>query len=264
MRFEDKVAVVTGGGSGIGLAAVERFAAEGARVVVGDSDKARLAEVEQRFGDTVRVVECDVTDEGAVEALAATASDAFGRLDVAFANAGIWTSGLIVDSDVGDWKRTVDVCLVGPMLTIKHTAPRMTNGGAIVVTASLNAVQPGRGMSAYCAAKAGAAMLVQVAAMELGPAGIRVNAIAPGLVRTGLTDGMWMMPEIVAEYVENAPIGRSATPDEIANLVAFLASDEAGFMTGALHLVDGGASTMRYPDVLGRVTGATAGSTARS
>ena len=98
-----------------------------------------------------------------------TATDEFGRLDIAFANAGIGTSGLIVDSDVDDWKRTVDVCLVGPMLTIKHTAPRMTEGGAIVVTASLNAVQPGRGMSAYCAAKAGAAMLVQVAAMELGP-----------------------------------------------------------------------------------------------
>ncbi len=258
MRFEDRVALVTGGGSGIGLAAVERFVHDGARVVVGDVDKARLAAVEETFGEAVRVVECDVTDESAVEALAATATEAFGRLDIAFANAGIGTSGLIVDSDVDDWKRTVDVCLVGPMLTIKHSAPRMGAGGAIVVTASLNAVQPGRGMSAYCAAKAGAAMLVPVAAMELGPLGIRVNAIAPGLVRTGLTNGMWRRPEIVAEYVENAPIGRSATPDEIANLVAFLASDEAGFMTGGLHLVDGGAATKRYPDVLGRVKGATA------
>lgn len=258
MKFEGQVALVTGGGSGIGLAAVERFVREGARVVVGDVEPTRLDAVQSALGDAVRVVKCDVTDEPSVEVLAQTALDAFGRLDVAFANAGIGTSGLIVDSDVDDWKRTVDVCLVGPMLTIKHSAPRMTDGGAIVVTASLNAVQPGRGMSAYCAAKAGVAMLVQVAAMELGPVGIRVNAIAPGLVRTGLTAGMWLMPEIVAEYVENAPIGRSATPDEIANLVAFLASDEAGFMTGGLHLVDGGAATKRYPDVLGRVTGATA------
>ena len=145
------------------------------------------------------------------------------------------------------------------MLTIKHSAPRMTDGGAIVVTASLNAVQPGRGMSAYSAAKAGAAMLVQVAAMELGPSGIRVNAIAPGLVRTGLTDGMWTMPEIVDEYVENAPIGRSATPDEIANLVAFLASDEAGFMTGgAAPRSTAARRPSATPTSSGRVTGATA------
>jgi NAD(P)-dependent dehydrogenase (short-subunit alcohol dehydrogenase family) len=254
MRFEGRVALVTGGGSGIGLAAVERFVQEGARVVVGDVDKSRLDQVQESLGDAVAVVPCDVTDEAEVEALAQAALDRFGRLDVAFANAGIGTSALIVDADVDDWKRVVDVCLVGPMLTIKHAARRMADGGAIVVTASLNAVQPGRGMSAYCAAKAGAAMLVQVAAMELGPQGIRVNAIAPGLVRTGLTDGMWLMPEIVDEYVENTTVGRHATPDEIANLVAFLASDEAGFMSGALHLVDGGAATKRYPDVLGRVS----------
>jgi NAD(P)-dependent dehydrogenase (short-subunit alcohol dehydrogenase family) len=259
MRFEDKVALVTGGGSGIGLATVERFVSEGARVVVGDVDKARLDAVAESLGDAVRTVPCDVTDETAVETLAETAIDAFGRLDVAFANAGIGTSGLITESDVDDWKRTVEVCLVGPMLTIKHAAPRMVDGGAIVVTASLNAVQPGRGMSAYCAAKAGAAMLVRVAAMELGPAGIRVNAIGPGLVQTGLTQGMWLMPEIVDEYIENTTVGRHATPDEIANFVAFLASDEARFMTGAFHLIDGGAATKRYPDVLGRVGRATAG-----
>jgi NAD(P)-dependent dehydrogenase (short-subunit alcohol dehydrogenase family) len=122
MRFEGQVALVTGGGSGIGLATVERFVQEGARVAVGDVDKARLDRVQEAFGDAVAVVPCDVTDEDAVEALARTAVDAFGRLDVAFANAGIGTSGLIVDSDVDDWKRTVDVCLVGPMLTIKHAA----------------------------------------------------------------------------------------------------------------------------------------------
>jgi NAD(P)-dependent dehydrogenase (short-subunit alcohol dehydrogenase family) len=258
MRFDGKVAVVTGGGSGIGLASVQRFVREGARVIVGDVDRSRLDAVQERFGDAVRTVHCDVTDEPAVETLARTAVDVFGRLDIAFANAGIGTSGMIVDSDLDDWKRTVDVCLVGPFLTIKHAAPHMTDGGAIVVTASLNAVQPGRGMSAYCAAKAGAAMLAQVAAMELGPSGIRVNAIGPGLVQTGLTEGMWLVPAVVDEYVENTTIGRHATPDEIANFVAFLASDEAAFITGGFHLIDGGAATKRYPDVLGRVTGADA------
>jgi NAD(P)-dependent dehydrogenase (short-subunit alcohol dehydrogenase family) len=96
-------------------------------------------------------------------------------------------------------------------------------------------------------------MLVQVAAMELGPAGIRVNAVAPGLVRTGLTAGLTMFPAILDEYVENTTLGRYATPEEIANLVAFLASDEAGFITGSLQLIDGGAHTKRYPDILGRL-----------
>jgi NAD(P)-dependent dehydrogenase (short-subunit alcohol dehydrogenase family) len=130
----------------------------------------------------------------------------------------------------------------------------MQRGGAIVVTASLNAVQAGIGMGAYCASKAGVAMLVEVAAMELGPQGIRVNAVGPGLIRTGLTDGMFSLPSLVDEYEENAPLGRHAGPEEVANLVAFLASDEAGFISGSLHLIDGGAHTKRYPDILARLS----------
>jgi NAD(P)-dependent dehydrogenase (short-subunit alcohol dehydrogenase family) len=147
-----------------------------------------------------------VTSETEVARLAATATERFGRLDIAFANAGIGAGALIVDADLEQWKTIVDVCLVGPFLTIKHSAPRMTAGSSIVITTSLNAVQPGRAMSAYCAAKAGAAMLAQVAALELGSAGIRVNAVAPGLVRTALTDGMWQMGEtLVGEYLDNTP-----------------------------------------------------------
>ena len=144
----------------------------------------------------------------------------------------------------------LDVCLKGAFLTIKHSARAMKAGSSIVVTTSLNAVQPGPGMSAYCSAKAGAAMLVQVAALELGAAGIRVNAVAPGLVRTGLTDAMWFLPALVEDYEANTPLGRHAQPDEIANVVAFLASDEAGFVSGAQYLIDGGAHTMRYPDII--------------
>ncbi len=253
-----KVALVTGGASGIGLATTRRFVRDGMRVVVGDIDEPALASVADELGDAVVVRRCDVSSEQDVSDLADAALDRFGRLDIGFANAGTGSSSSVVDAALSDWTRVVDVCLIGTFLTIKHSARRMERGGSIVVTTSLNAVQPGAGLSAYCAAKAGAAMLVEVAALELGPAGIRVNAIGPGLVRTGLTDAMWHVPGVVEEFRENTPLDRYATPDEIANLVAFLSSEEAGFISGSLHLIDGGAHTRRYPDIPGRIAEAMA------
>ena len=250
-RFAGKVAIVTGGASGIGLATTRRFVSEGARVVVGDLDEAALEPVAKELGDAVATVPCDVSSEPDVERLVATAGERFGRLDIAFANAGIGSINRLVDLGVSEWSRVLDVNLTGPYLLIKHAARQMPAGSSIVVTSSLNAVQAGVGMGAYCASKAGVAMLVQVAALELGPAGIRVNAVGPGLVRTNLTEGAFSLPGIVEEYEENTPLGRHAGPDEIANLVAFLASDEAGFISGSLHLVDGAAHTKRYPDILG-------------
>jgi NAD(P)-dependent dehydrogenase (short-subunit alcohol dehydrogenase family) len=253
-RFAGKVAIVTGGASGIGLATTRRLVAAGGQVVVGDVDAAALDAVADELGESVLTVPCDVTVEADLERLADAAVERFGGLHVAFANAGIGSIARIADADRDEWARVLDVNLVGPMLTIKHASRCMVDGGSIVVTASLNAVQPGIGMSAYCASKAGVAMLVECAAMELGPQGIRVNAVGPGLIRTGLTDGMFMLPALVEEYEENAPLGRHAGPEEVANLVAFLASDEAGFISGSLHLIDGGASTKRYPDILARLT----------
>jgi NAD(P)-dependent dehydrogenase (short-subunit alcohol dehydrogenase family) len=249
-RLEGKVAIVTGGASGIGRATAERFVAEGAQVVVGDLTEADLPGVVTR--------RCDVTVEADVEQLAQAAVDEFGRLDIAFANAGIGAAQRIVDIDVDQWQRVLDVNLTGPLLTIKHAARRMTGGGSIVVTASLNAVQPGVGFAAYCSSKAGVAMLVQVAALELGAAGIRVNAVGPGLVRTPLTEGAFLLPAIEQGYVENTPIGRYASPKEIAGFVTYLASDEASFVSGSLHLIDGAAHTMKYPDLLGILEGPTA------
>ena len=255
-RLAGRVAIVTGGASGIGLATARRFVAEGASVVVADRDEAALGQALAELGPSASGEPTDVTVEADVERLVACAVERHGRLDIAFANAGIGSAGRIVDLSVEEWSSVLDVCLKGAFLTVKHAARAMTSGGSIVVTTSLNAVQPGPGMSAYCSAKAGAAMLVQVAALELGAKGIRVNAVAPGLVHTGLTDAMWLLPALVDDYEENTPLGRHAQPDEIANVVAFLASDEAGFVSGAQYLIDGGAHTKRYPDILGRLESA--------
>jgi len=252
-----KVALVTGGASGIGLAATRRFVRDGIVVVVGDVNDEALESVRVELGVAVRTLRCDVSQESDVEALASLAIDEFGGLDIAFANAGIGASSAIVDIDIAEWTRVLQVNLVGSVLTIKHAARRMGPGGSIVVTASLNAVQPGLGLSAYCASKAGTKMLVEVAALELGSAGIRVNAIGPGLVRTGLTEGAWLLPSIIDEYRENTPLDRYSSPEEIANLVAFLSSDEAAFISGSFYLIDGGAHTMRYPDIPTKIADAT-------
>jgi NAD(P)-dependent dehydrogenase (short-subunit alcohol dehydrogenase family) len=252
-RLTGKVAVVTGGASGIGRATARRFVAEGARVLVGDLAEAGLAALAEELGDAVITQACDVTVEADVERLVAAAVEGYGAVDIAFANAGIGSVQRLVDADLASWSRVLDVNLTGPFLTIKHAARRMGAGGSIVVTASLNAVQPGIGMGAYCSSKAAVAMLVQVAALELGPAGIRVNAVGPGLVRTGLTEGAFALPGIVEGYEENTPLGRHAQPEEIAGLVAYLVSDEASFVSGSLQLIDGGAHTMRYPDLIGIV-----------
>jgi NAD(P)-dependent dehydrogenase (short-subunit alcohol dehydrogenase family) len=258
-RLAGSVAVVTGGAAGIGLATVRRFVAEGACVVIGDIEADRAAHAAAELGQAVASCHCDVRDETQVEALCTEAVDRFGRLDIAFANAGTGTFGLVVDTDLKEWMRVLEVNLVGPLLTVKHAARRMTDGGSIVVTASLNATQAARGMSAYGCSKAALGMLTQIAALELGPRRIRVNAVAPGLVRTGLTDAMWLVPGVVDEYDENAPLDTTTSPDDVANLVTFLASDESASMTGTLQPIDRGAHMMRYPDMPARFAEAAGG-----
>lgn len=258
-RLDGKVGVVTGAASGIGRAVARRFVAEGAAIVGGDVDAGGLDALTAELGDRFVAAPGDATAEDDQAAMVATALDRFGRLDIAVANAGTGHFAPIVDHDLADWRRMLDVCLTGVFLTVKHAGRVMGTGGSIVMTASVNAVQPARGMSAYCSAKAGVAMLAQVAAMELGPAGVRVNAIGPGLVKTSMTAPMWSLPDLVEAYVDNTTIGRFAQPEEIAHLALFLVSDESSFVTGSLYLADGGAHTLRYPDLLAPRPPASAG-----
>lgn len=250
-RLQGKVALVTGASSGIGRACADRFIAEGADVVAGDIDESGLARLADDHGDRVVTVPCDVTSEPDVERLFSVGVERLGGVDVVVANAGKGTYSLLADHELDAWKEIIDLCLTGVFLTLKHASRSMRDNGSVITVASLNAIQPAEGMAAYCAAKAGAAHLSRVAAMELGHRGIRVNTVAPGLVETNATAGMWMVPGIVEEFVDNSSLGRFAHPSEIAAVVAFLASDDAGFMSSSFLSIDGGGNTGRYPDLPG-------------
>ena len=153
---------------------------------------------------------------------------------------------MVTELPVAKFRRVVDVCLTGAFLVIQHAGRHIADGGSIISLSSLNARQPAIGMSAYCSAKAGLSMLTQVAALELAPR-VRVNAVAPGLVHTPLTSGALGVPGVESEYVENIPLGRPGTPDEVAQAVLYLA--QAQWITGEVLDLNGGAHMMRYPNV---------------
>ncbi|WP_344735146.1 SDR family NAD(P)-dependent oxidoreductase [Nocardioides fonticola] len=236
-----RTAVVIGGASGIGAACVDRLRTDGWRVVVGDLVAAD------------GVLPVDVTDEAAVAAFLDAAVPE-GGLGLAVVTAGVSTLARVVDHPVEEWRRVVDVCLTGSFIALQAAARRMDAGGSVVLLSSLNASAPGTGLAAYCAAKAGLDMLVQVAALELGPRGVRVNAVAPGLVPTPLTAPALDIDGIEDDYLAGMPLGRAGTPAEIAAAVAYLA--DAGWVTGETLRLDGGAHLRAYPDLVARVEAA--------
>jgi NAD(P)-dependent dehydrogenase (short-subunit alcohol dehydrogenase family) len=238
--------VVVGGASGIGKAVAHALAADGCRVIVADRNADGARSVATELGDPHTAATVEVTDEDSVRAL----FDGAGDLDIVVNTAGYSALGLITELAAEDFRGVVDVCLTGAFLVIKHAAPRL-HGGALVSISSLNGRQPAAAMSAYCAAKAGLSMLTQVAALELAPHGIRVNAVAPGFVHTPLTEPATQIPGVVDEYVENTPLGRAGTPEDIADAVLFLC--KAPWLTGEVLDLNGGAHMMRYPDLMGHV-----------
>jgi len=257
-RHRGKVAVVTGAASGIGAAIARRFVAEGGRVAGGDINAAALDAMGAELGDRFVAVRCDVTQEAEVAGLVAAAVTSFGALHVGFNVAGAARPATIVDMTEEDWDFTVDLCLKGVFLALKHEARQLIaqgTGGAVVNIASLNSRVPMFLGAAYSSAKAGVVMLGQSGALELAEHGIRVTTVSPGLTATPLVAPLTGIPEVNAAFMERIPLKRAATADDIAATALFLASDDAAYVTGVNVFVDGGWEQSGYPDLRAVIAG---------
>ncbi|PRY61323.1 NAD(P)-dependent dehydrogenase (short-subunit alcohol dehydrogenase family) [Knoellia remsis] len=245
-RLEGKVAVVTGGCSGIGLATVRRFAEEGATVVIGDLDDAAGERIAEEVGGAY--VHCDVTDKEHVDALFGGAKDRFGSLDIAFNNAGISPpeDDSILDTDLEAWRKVQEVNLTSVYLCCKAALPHMIEQGkgSIINTASFVAVMgAATSQISYSASKGGVLSMSRELGVQFARQGVRVNALCPGPVNTPLLQELFAKdPERAARRLVHVPMGRFAEPEEMANAVLFLASDESSFITANTFLVDGGIS----------------------
>jgi NAD(P)-dependent dehydrogenase (short-subunit alcohol dehydrogenase family) len=251
-RLEGKVALITGGCSGIGLGTVELFIAEGARVVAADLQDEKGSTLEQRFPGRLAYAHCDVTREADIAAAVAKAASEFGGLDVLFNNAG--TGGMMggaAEMTAEGWDATFALLVRGPALGMHHALPLMKERGrgSIINTASIAGLEAGWGPLAYSTAKGAVIHMTRCAAAELSPLGIRVNAICPGLIATsifgtaiGLTRDA--ADQMAARIVENAaaaqPIAKPGLPEDIARAALYLASDDSAFVTGTHLVVDGG------------------------
>lgn len=252
-----KVAVITGGSSGIGEAAVRRFVAAGAKVVLGDLDEARGTALAAELGAAVAFKRTDVAEEADVAALVALAVERFGRLDTLFNNAGYaGQGGPIAEIDADGFDRLYRVLLRGPFLGIKHAAPVLAKqrSGSIISTASVAGLQGGFGPHPYSALKAAVIQLTRTTSLELAEKNVRVNCICPGGIATpifgrgmGFAEGQVAQTVAVMKQALSAmhPIGRSGMPDDIADTALWLASDSSSFVTGQAIVVDGGLTAGR-------------------
>ncbi len=245
-RLAGRVAVITGGGSGIGLASARRLASEGARVVIGDVDEAAGATAAEEVGGLY--VKVDVTDPGQVEAMFQQAVDTYGSLDIAFNNAGISPpdDDSILTTGLEAWQRVQQVNLTSVYLCCKYALPHMLaqGKGSIINTASFVAVMgAATSQISYTASKGGVLAMTRELGVQFARQGVRVNALCPGPVNTPLLKELFAKdPERAARRLVHVPVGRFAEPEEIAGAVAFLASDDSSFITASQFLVDGGIS----------------------
>ncbi|MGA9278684.1 SDR family NAD(P)-dependent oxidoreductase [Ilumatobacter sp.] len=250
-----QVALVTGGGSGIGLECARVLAADGATVVVAGRDEDRLASARDELVAAERDAQvitsrCDVTVEADVEATCVRAAEA-GRFSMVVVNAGYGSAAPFHRTTLDEWNGVLGTNLTGAFLTMRTAAPLLVaaGGGSIVAVSSIAATATHRFMTPYCVSKAGLEMLVKQVADELGPVGVRANAVRPGLVPTEATAAMMSIPDVVDDYLNQMPLGRAGTTGDIAGLVRFLAGPESSWITGSCISADGGHHLRRGPNL---------------
>ncbi|GAB3603615.1 SDR family NAD(P)-dependent oxidoreductase [Microbacterium aureliae] len=249
-RLEGKTALVTGAATGIGFAVAERFAREGARVVIADRDADAAARAVAGIGEAARAAVMDISDEQSVESgFADLVADDWSP-DVVVANAGVQLFGQdapAADLDLDVWRRTIDINLTGTFLTVKHAVRAMlaSGGGSIILTGSPTGLNgEGRDFTAYSASKAGIHGLARTVAAAYADRGIRVNTVVPAYTETSLVTTITRDPDSRAAIIGRIPLGRAGTPRDVEGVMVFLASDDADFATGALFAVDGGMTTL--------------------
>ena len=241
-RFENKVAVITGAASGIGAATARLLSKEGALVVLADIGDEGGKSLATSLGPSAMAVKCDVSKAAEVEALIKAAVARHGRIDILFNNAGIGSFGTSVELAPADWENIIAVDLNSVYYACHFAIPHMPKGSAIVNTASISGMGGDYRFAAYNAAKGAVINYTRALAVDHARDGIRVNALCPGLVDTPITAGVSQMPGLRDDWIRRIPLGRAAQPEEMAKVVAFLASDDASYMTGSIVVADGGTT----------------------
>ena len=240
-RLKNKIALITGGTTGIGLATAKRFAAEGAQVIVTGHNPDTLEAAHQQLNGSVKVVESDAADERKVAQLFEIIRRKHGRLDILFLNAGIARFAPLADAMLSDFDAMWNVNVRGLWLALKYALPLLSDGGAVIVNSSVANSKGVEGTSAYSATKAAVRSLVRTAAQELAGRNVRVNAVSPGPIETPILGKLGVPLDIFrSNAISRIPLGRIGSPDEVASAAAFLASNDASFITGAELAVDGG------------------------
>ncbi|MFO7872240.1 MAG: SDR family oxidoreductase [Candidatus Undinarchaeales archaeon] len=245
MKLENKVAIITGSTTGIGRGIAELFVKEGAKVVVNSTKQEKCEKVASEIkgnGEAVGI-SADVSKEGQVKNLIEKTVEKFGKLDIMVNNAGILNFSPLTELEEESWDKIIDVNLKGVFLGVKHAAKQMIeqgNGGKIINTASIAGLIGYPTLAHYSSSKGGVIELTRTAALEFSDKNINVNAIAPGLIETSMTEGMMETPEQRKNLLKGIPMGRAGKPEDIAKPVLFLASDDSDYMTGQTIVVDGG------------------------